>query len=101
MNQMRIYEIEGMTLQIPLRYDERTGIHVEDYREFIENSIYTPTGFPVIFSGEDACPHAEESTPGGCPDCGSCRFYKRPAEHTWIGICRNEKRRVTPKKEAN
>ncbi len=89
----RKYELDGLILEIPLHFDERSGIYIEDYSEYIENITYSPEGFPVMFAGEDACPYAEEATPGGCPDCGSCRFYKRAGEHTWIGICRNEHKR--------
>ncbi len=86
---IRRYELEGLILEIPLRLDERAGIYIEDYTEYIENKVRSPEGHPVMFSGEDACPHAEEATPGGCPDCGSCRFYLRAGEHTWIGLCKN------------
>ncbi len=93
----RIYEFEGLVLEIPLHYDEQSGIYIEDYSEYIENTIRSPEGFPVMFAGEDACPYAQEATPGGCPDCGSCRFYRRAGEHTWIGICKNEHKQKTDK----
>ncbi len=92
MENIRIYEIEGVKLKIPLNYDEQSGKHIEDYTEFIENQMFTPCGSPIMFAGEDACEYCEEATPGGCPDCGSCRFYKRAGEHTWIGICKCDKR---------
>ncbi len=93
MGQRRQYELEGLVLDIPLNYDEKSGIYLEDYSDIFENPIWTPKGHPVMFAGEDACSFAEEETPGGCPDCGSCRYYMRAAEHTWIGICRHEKNR--------
>ncbi len=87
MNQTRRYEFEGLTLDIPLRYDERSGQYLEEYPDFTESPVWTPAGCPVLFAGEDACPHGEEAEPGGCPDCGSCRHYRRAAAHTWIGVC--------------
>ncbi|MCC8168239.1 MAG: hypothetical protein LIO37_02720 [Clostridiales bacterium] len=87
MDQTRTYILDDMELHVPLRIDINTGRAMEDYREWIENMIFTPSGRRVMFAGTDACPHAEEAAPGGCPDCGSCRYYKRAAEHTWIGIC--------------
>ncbi len=103
METIRRYTLDGMELRIPLRYDARAGVYIEDYREFIEKTIRTPGGRPVLFAGEDACPFGEEDGPGGCPDCGSCRFYCRAAEHTWIGICQNENnahtRTLPPTKE--
>ncbi len=93
MEHSRTYEIEGFILKIPLSYDEQSGKHIEDYSEYIENQLFTPCGSPIIFAGEDACGFAEEASSGGCPDCGSCKFYKRAAEHTWIGICQCDKRK--------
>ncbi len=95
MKQTRRYEFEGVTLDIPLHFDESTGIYIEDYPDFIESPIWTPEGYPVMFAGEDACKFAEEATPGGCPDCGSCRFYRSAAEHTWFGVCGNDARKRT------
>ncbi len=88
-----MYEVEGLLLQIPLTYDEASGKHIEDYSEYIENQRFTPRGSPIMFAGEDACSFAQEASPGGCPDCGSCLFYQRAAEHTWIGICTSDKRK--------
>ncbi len=91
MNETRRYEIEGLVLNIPLSYDEQAKIYIENYPDFIENPTFTPMGHRVLFSGTDACPLAEEATDGDCPDCGSCRHYRRAGERTWLGICTNEK----------
>ncbi len=101
MEKLRIYEIDGCKLEVPLHYDPQSCIYIEDYGKFIEHIHYTPAGYPVMFAGEDACPFAQEASPGGCPDCGSCRFYERAGEHTWIGVCKNKRnnehiRRSTP-----
>ncbi len=83
----REYAFEGMTLKVPIYFDERTKKWIEDYQTFIEMRVYTPTGRPIMFAGEDACPFAEEETPGGCPDCGSCKYYRRVAAQSWLGWC--------------
>ncbi len=88
------YKIDGLILKIPRQYDKRAMRYIEDYREFLDKTIYTPNGYPVMFAGEDACKFAEEETEGGCPDCGSCKFYKRAGEHTLIGICVNEYKKI-------
>ncbi len=93
------YEIESFELCIPLLYDEKSSKYIEDYREYIENTKYTPAGFRIMFAGEDACKFSEENIPGGCPDCGSCKYYKRAGEHTLIGICTNEFKRFKEEKE--
>ncbi len=93
MEKTRRYEIEGLMIDIPVRDDERSGKTIEVYPDFIENPVWTPTGYRVLFSGTDACPLSEEASEGGCPDCGSCRYFKRAAEHTWFGVCTNELKR--------
>ncbi len=93
MEKLRQYEIEGLVLCVPLRYDAHSRIYLEDYREYIEHSHVTPGGYPVMFAGEDACGLGREREPGGCPDCGSCRFFMRADAHTWLGICKHEEKK--------
>ncbi len=93
MEKTKRYEIEGLILDIPLYYDEQAKMYIENYPDLIENPTWTPAGHRVLFSGTDACPLAEEASDGGCPDCGSCKYYKRADERTWIGICINENKK--------
>lgn len=65
MEKTRQYSIEGVLLEIPLRYDEVTGREIEIFPDFIENPVYTPDGCPVLFTGEDACRYGE--APDGTP----------------------------------
>lgn len=92
MEKTRRYNIEGAILNIPLRYDKLSRMEIEEYPDFLEHPIYTPAGYPLMLTCEDACSHAE--TVGGelCIDCGSCRFY-RQAPNTLIGVCGHEKMR--------
>ncbi len=83
------YNFEGITLDIPLYYDEQTKMYIEYYPDFIQNPTWTSEGHRVLFSGTDACPLSEENGSGDCPDCGSCKHFKLVAEHTWVGICMN------------
>ncbi len=92
MERIRTYELEGLVLNVPLRYDKQSERYIEDYSELIENPRFTLLGSPIMFAGEDACALAEEATPGGCPDCGSCRFYERAGDRSWIGLCKHEKK---------
>jgi hypothetical protein len=97
MEKTRHYEFEGIILEIPLCYDALSGMYLEVYPDFIEDPVRTPEGCPVLFAGEDACHYAESADGGSCPDCGSCRFFRPAAPHTWIGVCGHEKQRCPPK----
>ncbi len=90
METTRKYEIEGLIIDIPVYQTEQTGKIIERYPDFIENPIWTPKGHRVLFCGTDACAIAVEATPGGCFDCGSCKFFKKASEHTWFGVCCNK-----------
>ena len=99
MGKTRRYEFEGVALEIPLRYDELSHMYIEEYPDFIKNPVYTPEGYPVMFSGEDACPGAKAAEGEECPDCGSCYFFHSAGPHTWIGVCRHEKKRRGQREE--
>ena len=91
MNKIKKYNIEGATLTIPLRYDEKSGIYMEEYPDFVKDPVYTPEGNPIMLTLEDACAWGEPKDAGEpLIDCGSCRFY-RQAANTLIGVCRCEK----------
>ena len=92
MEKTRVYNIEGAVLEIPLRYDEQSGMYIEVYPDFAEQPVYTPEGNPILFTGEDACRYGEAADGAACVDCGSCRFY-RQTPGTWIGVCGREEKR--------
>lgn len=93
MNQNKYYTFDGIEINVPLQYDEQSHKFIEDYRRWIEDIIYTPMGHPILFAGEDACEFGECDDAEDCHDCGSCVFYKRADEHTWIGVCLNENKK--------
>ncbi len=91
MTKTRRYEIDGRILDVIVRYDEQAQMYIEEYPDLIANPVWTENGHRVLFSGTDACRYAEEASPGGCPDCGSCKYYRRAGAHTWLGICQNKR----------
>ena len=93
METTRRYEFEGVVLEIPLHYDERSRMYIEEYPDFVNHPVYTPAGCPVFFSGEDACTLAQAEDGGDCPDCGSCRFFRPAGPHTWFGVCGHQEKR--------
>lgn len=93
MEQIRQYEVQGEMVEIPLRWDERTQMYVEDYNKVIECPLHTPSGCPVLLTIEDACPYASMVDDGPASiDCGSCLHYHQ-FPGSLLGVCDNEKRR--------
>ena len=102
MSKINRYEYEGKIIEIPLRWDEHSKKEIEDYSLFIEQSpIYTPEGRPLLLTIEDACPHAVmvDDDPASI-DCGSCVYFRQPAESI-LGVCHNENMRCVSAKQMN
>ena len=94
MKKTRQHDIEGAILDIPLRYDEQTGLEFEEYPDFLEHPVYTPAGERVMLTIEDACPHGEPADgDSACVDCGSCRYY-RQTPGTLFGVCGHARMRT-------
>ncbi len=101
MNETRRYELDGMTIDIPIYYDERAEMYIEDYPDFQGNPIYTPNGHPLVLCIEDACEYGEMTKQVAAPDCGTCKYFRRATEKTLFGVCHHEKRKnFNPQKEA-
>lgn len=94
MKQTNRYNMEGMVLEIPLRWDEYSQTFLEDYSGFIEHPVYTPQGRPILLTIEDACPYADmvDNDPASI-DCGSCVYFHQPPG-SLLGVCHNEKMRA-------
>ncbi len=98
MEKTKRYNIEGASLIIPLQYDKQSGKYMEMYPDFIKNPVYTPKGYPIMLTVEDACVLGEQRNQNEpLIDCGSCRFYKQ-LPNTLIGVCRHDKRRYEKQK---
>ncbi len=90
MAKTRLYEIDGMKIEIPLQWDSLSKKYLEDYDDLIENRRRTPLGYPIVTITDDAC----ELAPAGVTDCWSCPHYQKAGERkTWFGTCRNEQNR--------
>ncbi len=90
MAKTRLYEIDGMPIEIPLQWDSLSKKYLEIYDDLIENPIRTPFGFPIVTITNDACTFAPE----GVTDCCSCPYYQPAGKRkTWFGSCRNEENR--------
>ncbi len=90
MSETRRYEFDGLTVDIPVHFDEQSKIYIEDYPDFIEKPILTKSGYRVLFSGTDACVLAEDRRSEKCLDCAACKFFRYAAERTWFGYCTNK-----------
>lgn len=92
-------ELEGLTLEIPLKWDELSEMYLPDYASVWENALYTPEGYRVMITIEDACPHADLQ-PGIYKDCGSCNFFRQKL-NSQLGVCHCEamRRKATLEEE--
>ena len=81
-------ELEDLTLEVPLKWDKLSEMYLPDYASVWENALYTPEGYRVMITIEDACPHADLQ-PGLDRDCGSCNFYRQNPD-SQLGVCHCE-----------
>ncbi len=92
MKKSRRYTVDGIELIVSLYRDDFSGLYLEDYGEWFSLDKFTPLGHLILVSSEIPCDDAEKTEPGQCIECAECRFYKRAAPNTLIGVCMNEKR---------
>ena len=81
--------IGGTVLELPLRWNQRAQMYIEQYPDLLTRPVYTRSGERIMLTIEDACPQADLEEGG--VDCGACRHF-RPVPGTLLGVCRNEKR---------
>lgn len=94
MGETKVYEVDGLTLKIPLIYDKKADRYYQDFSEIIDHPKYTPHGVPILLGAEDACEYAEE----GVRSCDGCIHYAPAMERALFGVCRNECKRKPPSK---
>ena len=69
------YNMGGIVLEIPLRWDEYSRKFVEDYSDFIKHPVRTPAGHPIFLTIHFHQPHG-----------------------SLLGVCHNEKMRFKTQK---
>lgn len=92
MKRTRRHDIEGAVLDVPLRYDAKAQMDIEEYPDLIKYPLYTPAGERVMLTIEDACDLGETADGVQCIDCGSCVHY-RQASDSLLGVCGHAKHR--------
>ena len=92
MKRTRRHNIEGAVLDVPLRYDPKAQMDIEEYPDLMEHPLYTPAGERVMLTIEDACGLGETADGVRCIDCGSCIYY-RQAPDCLLGVCGHAKHR--------
>ena len=81
MAKTRRHEIEGAVLDVPLRYDQRTGRELEEYPDLQAHPVYTPAGERIMLTVEDACPHGR--TGAGASTAAPADTTDRPPTPWW------------------
>ena len=92
MKRTRRHDIEGAVLDVPLRYDAKARMDIEEYPDLMEHPLYTPAGERVMLTIEDACDLGKTADGVKCIDCGSCIYY-RQAPDSRLGVCGHAKHR--------
>jgi len=85
------YDFEGTLVRVASEYDVHTGMYIDEYPDFEETPIYTPSGKPLVAAMQDQCSKAKPMSSD--TDCGSCQFFTPNKTGDLIGICANEERK--------
>ncbi len=97
---IRKYEVDGLTVEIPIFWYEEGQKYIEEYPDFVGEPVYTSEGRPLTVCIDDACKFAEAIEPPRLIDCSDCKYFRRVAEKTLFGVCDCEYRRKSiPQKE--
>lgn len=92
----REYELDGLRLQVTLRYDETTGRYFEEFPDFEESPMYTARGKPIVCAAQDACLHGDCGAQSRCLDCGSCGYFQPLYSDELLGTCDHPARKKRP-----
>ena len=87
---IRIYHIDGDTLEVLFEFQEPCGAWIGDYPYFEDEPRHTPAGRPWKNVTHDGCLHAQHRM----RDCGTCPHLKREQQTDLIGVCYHEKMRL-------
>ncbi len=87
------YVIDGLTVDVSLRYYPCENLYVMEAPDFDETPMYSPHGALLIMGSQDACPHALHSSgellSQTCEECGECSYYRKSEQCEFIGTCNN------------
>lgn len=85
----RIYTLDGDSLETVSRYDEDSGLWIEDYIDFETVPRYTSGGRPWKSVTTTDCPYSDPVF----RDCGTCPWLVKEEPTDLIGICTHEQMR--------
>ncbi len=94
---IRLYSLDGDTVQVCFEYDEEIGKYFGEYPNFDIEPRITPGGRAWVNVTKDNCPYADKIY----GDCGSCKFFRSESPGDLIGICENENLIILRKEEKN
>lgn len=83
---IRTYYLDGDTLNAALRYDELSGLWIEEYIDFESIPRYTPNGKPWKSVTTTDCPYSDPVY----RDCGTCPHLIKEKPTDLIGVCNHE-----------
>ncbi len=71
--QIHRYELDGLLLEIPAYYDEKTDCYIEEYPDFENCPQWTPKGHMLRLTLDNTCPYAVAIDNERCMYCGPFR----------------------------
>ncbi len=86
----RVFNLDGISVKVLSRYDERCKRYIDEVPDLEEQQIYTKSGKLIVSAVQDSCQNADTGTNEN--DCGSCKFYRPEHPGDLIGVCMHEKR---------
>ena len=83
------------------KHDAKMKVAVPLYPNFTKEPKYDPNGYRLTSCGTDPCRYADlMPTSSEYSTCLNCRHFDRISDPPeFIGICKNEKRRLKKRKE--
>jgi len=88
---IRRYTIDGDTVVVSQVYDSELGVYRNDYPDFEANPRVTPSGKRWTNVYKEDCSYATSEY----GDCGSCDYFKCENDGDLIGVCENEKMKLS------
>ena len=93
----RVFTVAGREFRIYYEYYEQMGKSYPEYPDFVSHPEYTEEGYAFAHYVQERCRYgtAKDGSPGIPENCGMCRWFRWEKPDIPIGMCLNEKVKLT------